>query len=172
MKKILLPIFGFLFSTSIASAQLYLFPKKEKPLIRKIYGSVCAWDGIGVYGAVFTRGNNLFTARYLHEDRSITGGNFWQPGKYSHLDETGIMYGKGFEIWRLFLNASAGMAYINYSTDYDPKKITSGGLIGNIQAVYALKPWMAIGFEMYGDLNLYQSRTGVLISLQFGKVRG
>jgi hypothetical protein len=172
MKKYIIVFMVLLGHISLATAQIELFKEKPKPLIRKIYGGVCAWDGYGFYGAAFTRGNNLYTVRYLHEDKSITGGNFWEVSKFAHLDEAGIMYGKGFEIWRLFINGSVGAAYINYSNDYEPKIIKSGGLIGNIQAVYAIKPWMAIGFEVFGDLNLYQSRTGMLISLQFGKVRG
>ena len=50
--------------------------------------------------------------RYLHEDRSLTNGNFWESTPKTHLDEIGAMYGKGINVWRFFLNGSAGLAYI------------------------------------------------------------
>ncbi len=157
-------------SASFADPGLFP-PKKPKPYVQKLYGTISLGDGIAASGSLFARDHSLYTIRYLHEDRALNSAPFWESTPRSHLDEIGIMYGGGFKIWRFFLDGSGGLAYINYSTDIAPQKIASGGLIANIQASYALKPWMGVGLELYGDLNLYQSRTGVLLNLHFGKVR-
>jgi hypothetical protein len=172
MRYIIFLVSVFLVAAASVKADPYLFgPKKHTPLIKKVYGTVSLGDGIGLSACMYTRGNNLYTLRYLHEDRSTSGAPFWESSPKTHLDEIGLMYGKGFDVWRFFFNGSAGAAYVNFNSDANPPRLSTAGLIGNLQASYALRPWMAIGVELYGDLNIYQTRTGFLVNLQFGKVR-
>jgi hypothetical protein len=174
-KDIILSIFLTVVLSIQATAQktdIFGFKKKPpKPYVQKIYGTVSFWDGIGLSGTLYNKHHSLYTLRYLHEDKSLTGASLWVPSQRAHLNEYGIMYGKGFDIWRFFFNGSLGFAYVNYKTDLAPQLNQSPGLIGNLQASYALKPWMAVGVEFYGDLNIYQPRSGFLINLHVGKVR-
>jgi hypothetical protein len=172
-------IIATIFLTTILSVparaqktDIFGFKKKPpKPYVQKIYVTASFWDGIGLSGTLYTKHHSLYTLRYLNEDQSLNGSTFWMPSQRAHLNEFGIMYGKGFDIWRFFFNGSMGFGYVNYKTDLAPQLKESGGFMGNLQASYALKPWMAVGFEFYGDLNVYQPRTGFLINLHFGKVR-
>jgi hypothetical protein len=167
----LLCIFIIQASCLFAESPIFGLKKKPDPYVRKFYGTFSFGEGIGLSGTLYTRNHSLYTLRYLHEDRSLGTNPFWEKSPSAHLNEFGIMYGKGLDIWRFFVNGSAGFAYINYFTDITPDRRQTAGIIANIQASYALKSWMGIGLEFYGDLNPVQTRTGFLVNLHFGLVR-